>query len=627
MDQAFLFNTGEDYRSYNLLGSRPIESENAEQGFHFAVWAPHAQSVSVIGDFNDWNPYVAPMSMLGETGIWVCDIQNALEWDRYKYCIMGADGRKYEKIDPYARHSETRPQDASILYNMNDYEWEDQDYLASRTDVFSPKPINIYELHLGSWRRYEDGNFMNYRVIAKDLAQYCLEMGFTHVELLPIMEHPLDDSWGYQVTGYYSVTSRFGTPADFKFLVDYLHQNNIGIILDWVPAHFPKNIEGLVRFDGTPCFEYSDPRIGEHREWGTYVFNYEKAEVRSFLISNAFFWLDVFHVDGIRVDAVSSMIYRNYGRNEYIPNNRGGTDNFEAISMLQKINEIVAEQYPYAMMVAEESTSWPKVTHPVKDGGLGFTHKWNMGWMHDTLDYFETDYYARVWHQDQFCFSMVYAFSEKFVLCLSHDEVVHGKKSLLNKMPGDDWRKFASLRTMYLYMMAHPGCKLSFMGSEFGQFIEWRFYEQLEWFLLKYESHRLLKKFVQTMNQFYISNPSLWILDRSWDGFEWIDTTDRNNSVIIFLRKGEKEEDRIYAVLNMVPVPLNKYKIPVVSHGRYVITMNTDDMSFGGSGYPVADDGADVFSTIKGEWKGRPYYLEVNLPPLCGLYIEKEKHE
>ncbi len=623
MDQAYLFNTGNDYNSYKLLGSRPYIHEDLEQGYHFAVWAPNAKSVSVIGDFNDWKPGVSVMDLFRETGIWMCDVPGAAQWDRYKYLVTGADGRSYDKIDPYARHCETRPYDASILYDFEDYEWHDQEYLASCPDALAPRPINIYELHLGSWRRYEDGNFMNYRQIAKDLALYCIEMGYTHVELMPVMEHPLDDSWGYQVTCYYAVTSRFGTPADFKFMVDYLHENKIAVILDWVPAHFPKNLEGLVRFDGTPCYEYSDPRIGEHKEWGTYVFNYDKAEVRSFLISNAIFWLEEYHVDGIRVDAVSSMIYRNYGRTDFLPNVHGGTDNLEAVSFLQRLNSIVREKYPRVMMIAEESTSWAKVSHPVSEGGLGFTHKWNMGWMHDTLDYMETDYYARIWHQEQFCFSLMYAFSENFILCLSHDEVVHGKKSLLDKMPGDAWRKFASFRTLILYMLAHPGAKLTFMGSEFGQYIEWRFYEELQWFMIKYESHRLLKDFIAKANYFYLANSALWINDRSWDGFEWLDNTDKDNSVFLFQRKGKTKSDKVIVALNMVPVPLQKYKIPVDEPGNYKVSLNTDDMCFGGSGYPTGANEEGVFATEEGQWKGRQFYISICLPPLSGMYIEK----
>ena len=625
MDQAYLFNTGKDYKSYNYLGSRPFTNEKGEEGFLFRVWAPRAKAVSVVGDFNDWDSQAYYMNRVGDSGIWEAYIVGAKQWDRYKYHVYGVNGSEVNKVDPYARHCETRPADASILYDPNDYTWKDEKYCAARKDAFTPRPISIYEVHLGSWRRHEDGNFMNYREIAKDLAAYCKKMGYTHVELMPILEHPLDDSWGYQVICYYAVTSRFGTPADFKFFVDYLHRNGIGIILDWVPAHFPKNQEGLVKFDGEACYEYKDPRIGEHKEWGTFVFDYSKAEVQSFLISNAVFWIEEFHLDGIRMDAVSSMLYRDYGRTEYIPNIYGGTDNLEAIDFIRNLNSIVRENYPYVMMIAEESTAWPKVSHSVADGGLGFTHKWNMGWMHDTLDYFQTDSYAREWHHDQFCFSMMYAFSENFILSLSHDEVVHGKKSLIDKMPGDNWRKFANLRLMYMYMMAHPGAKLNFMGSEFGQFIEWRFYEQLEWFMLQYESHKLLQDFVADLNHFYIKNPQMWQDDHSWGGFEWVDASDVKNNVFVFKRKGVAGQEDIYVALNMVPVPLENYNIGVTEKGKYKILMNTDDMKYGGSGYPDGADEKGVFRTKDEGWNGKPYHISVNLPPLGGVYFKRLK--
>ncbi|HPE39163.1 MAG TPA: 1,4-alpha-glucan branching protein GlgB [Bacillota bacterium] len=626
MDQAYLFNTGNDYKSYNFLGAHPITSKKGEQGFVFRVWAPKAKAVSVIGDFNEWNANISPMHRVAKTGIWECEVLGSKQWDRYKYHVIGADDSECDKVDPYARHCETRPADASILYNPDDYVWKDSSFVEKRVNATSARPISIYEIHLGSWRRHKDGNFMSYREIAKDLAAYCKKMGYTHVELMPVLEHPLDDSWGYQVICYYAVTSRFGTPADFKFFVDYLHRHGVSVILDWVPAHFPKNSEGLIRFDGTPCYEYEDPRIGEHKEWGTYVFDYAKAEVQSFLISNAVYWIEEYHLDGIRVDAVSSMLYRNYGRdNDYIPNIYGGTDNLEAIDLIRRLNTVMQEHYPHVMMIAEESTAWPKVSHPVSDGGLGFTHKWNMGWMHDTLDYFSTDSYAREWHHDQFCFSMMYAFSENFILSLSHDEVVHGKKSLIDKMPGDQWRKFASLRMLYLYMMAHPGAKLNFMGSEFGQFIEWRFYEELEWFLLEYESHRLLQDFVADLNHFYIKNTQLWIDDHSWAGFEWVDASDVKNNVFIFKRKGEGKKADIYVALNMVPVPLNDYKIPVAEGGQYQIVMNTDDMKYGGSGYPDGSDENGLFKAKKETWNGRPYHISLNLPPLGGIYFKRIK--
>ena len=622
MEQAYLFNRGEDYMSYNLLGSRPFKDDNGDAGYLFRVWAPNAKGVSVIGEFNDWSSDENPMYRLGDTGIWECKIVGAAQWDRYKYRVLGADSKVYEKVDPFARHFETRPNNASILYDFNDYKWHDGDYCKKRKNALDPQPVNIYEVHLGSWRRHPDGNFFSYRELAIDLSDYCRKMHYTHVELMPIMEHPLDASWGYQVTGYYGVTSRFGTPADFKYMVDVLHQNGIGVILDWVPAHFPKNMEGLVRFDGTPCYEYSDPRIGEHREWGTYVFDYSKNEVVSFLISNAIFWVDEFHADGLRIDAVSSMLYRDYGRTQYLPNKYGGKENLEVIEFFKKLNGTMRYKYPHVMMIAEESTAYPKISHPVEDGGLGFTHKWNMGWMHDTLDYFSTDSYARDWHHDQFCFSMDYAFSENFVLSLSHDEVVHGKFSLIDKMPGDIWRKFANLRLLFLYQMSHPGAKLNFMGAEFGQFIEWRFYEELEWFMLDYESHRLLQEFCSRLNETYIKYPQFWLDDHTWSGFGWIDINDIKNNVFIYKRTSPRKEDNdIYVALNMVPQPLENYKIPVYEKGTYKIILNTDDMGFGGSGYPTRTDPNGCVETIDEPYNGLPYHIEINLPPLAGIYF------
>ena len=624
MDEAYLFNRGDNYMSYNLLGAHPYEDSDGNKGYIFRVWAPNALSVSVIGDFNDWNAIANMMTKNGKTGIWEAKVNGASQWDRYKYRVVGADSRIYDKGDPYARHFETRPNNASIVYDPNDYIWGDDAYMKNRPDALAARPINIYEMHLGSWRQHPDGNFFTYREIALDLVDYCKKMHYTHIELMPVLEHPLDASWGYQVTGYYAATSRFGTPADFKFMVDMLHQSGIAVLLDWVPAHFPKNLEGLVRFDGTPCYEYADPRIGEHREWGTYVFDYSKNEVVSFLISNAVFWLDEFHIDGLRVDAVSSMLYRDYGRRNYIPNKFGGNENLEAIEFFKKLNSTIRKNYPGVMMIAEESTAWPKVSHPVEDGGLGFTHKWNMGWMHDTLDYFSTDSYARGWHHDEFCFSMMYAFAENYVLSLSHDEVVHGKYSLINKMPGDVWRKFASLRTLFMYQISHPGAKLNFMGAEFGQFIEWRFYEQLEWFMLDYESHRLLQDYCSKLNQFYIEHGQLWRDDHTWSGFEWIAADDTVNNVFVYARKSpEKNENDIYVALNMVPQPLEEYKIPVYELGTYKIVLNTDDMAFGGSGYPTGVSMEGTFEAIDEEFQGKPYHVKFNLPPLAGVYFMK----
>ena len=625
MDEAYLFNRGENFMSYNFLGAHPYK-DKTEEGYIFRVWAPNALSVSVIGDFNEWDALANQMFKLGGTGIWEAKIPGVHQWARYKYRVVGADSRIYDKGDPYARHFETRPNNASIVYNPDDYTWGDKEYMKHRPDALAARPINIYEMHLGSWRQHPDGNFFTYREIALDLVDYCKKMNYTHIELMPVLEHPLDASWGYQVTGYFAATSRFGTPADFKFMVDMLHQSGIAVLLDWVPAHFPKNLEGLVRFDGTPCYEYADPRIGEHREWGTYVFDYSKNEVISFLISNAVFWIDEFHIDGLRVDAVSSMLYRDYGRQNYIPNKYGGNENLEAVEFFKKLNSTIRSRYPGVMMIAEESTAWPKVSHPVEDGGLGFTHKWNMGWMHDTLDYFSTDSYARGWHHDEFCFSMMYAFAENYVLSLSHDEVVHGKYSLINKMPGDVWRKFASLRTLFMYQMSHPGAKLNFMGAEFGQFIEWRFYEQLEWFMLDYESHRLLQDYCSKLNRFYIDHGQLWRDDHTWSGFEWIAADDTVNNVFVYARKSPKrEENDIYVALNMVPQPLEEYKIPVYELGTYKIVLNTDDMAFGGSGYPTGVSLDGTFEAIDEPFQGKPYHVKFNLPPLAGVYFMKVK--
>ena len=437
MDQAFLFNHGQDFMSYNLLGARPATGPDGKPGYAFAVWAPGAKAVSAVGSFNAWDSKADPLHRRGTTGIWTGFAAGAAQWDRYKYAITAPNGTICLKADPYARHSETRPETASVLYDPEDYTWQDGDWMATRPDALSALPLNIYEVHLGSWKRHADGNFINYRDLADDLGAYAKDMGFNAVELMPIMEHPLDDSWGYQVTGFFSVTSRFGLPSDFKYFVDRLHQLGIRVILDWVPGHFPRDAHGLARFDGTPLYEHADTRRGEHREWGTYVFDYSKLEVRSFLISNAYFWLSEFHIDGLRVDAVSSMLYLDYGRTEFLPNIHGGRENLDAIDTLRQLNSLIREKLPACLMIAEESTSWPKVSHPAGEGGLGFTHKWNMGWMHDTLEYMSRDYIYRKWHHAQLNFSLMYAFSERFVLPFSHDEVVHGKRSLIDRMPGD----------------------------------------------------------------------------------------------------------------------------------------------------------------------------------------------
>jgi 1,4-alpha-glucan branching enzyme len=625
INQAYLFNLGQDHMSYNLLGSRPAADQAGNIGYSFAVWAPAARAVSVAGSFNNWDLSRHPLLPMGTTGIWTGFVPEAQFWDRYKYAITSQSGDIFLKADPYARHSETRPGNASILYDPDDYDWEDEVWMARLQEDAAVYPLNIYEVHLGSWKRQPDGSFMNYRELAAELGAYVRRMGYNAVELLPVMEHPLDDSWGYQVTGYFCVTSRFGTPADFKFLVDHLHSLDIRVILDWVPAHFPRDAHGLARFDGSALYEYADRRIGEHQEWGTYVFDYGKCEVRSFLLSSAWFWLHEFHADGLRVDAVSSMLYRDYGRTEYLPNISGGTDNIEAISFLRELNSLIRAQKPGCLMIAEESTSWAKVSRPAGEGGLGFTHKWDMGWMHDTLDYMSRDYCFRKWHHHQLSFSMMYAFSERFVLPLSHDETVHGKRSLIERMPGDDWRKFACLRALFVYQMTHPGGKLMFMGGEFGQFIEWRFYEQLEWFLLEIANHRQLQDFTGTLNHYYLDQPALWQQDGNWSGFIWISADDSENSVYTYMRRAQSDsrDDPGYriVILNMMPDPRPAYCLGVPIPGPYQVDLNSDAPVFGGSGYPVTAAGGQVVMAETVPSHRQPARLVLDLPPLCGLIL------
>lgn len=660
-DQAYLFNTGTDIMSYNFLGSHEMTLGDID-GFSFAVWAPTAKSVSVVGDFNSWNSEDNPMQKMGDTGIFYVFIPGVSKWQRYKYCILSKNDECFLKSDPYAIHSETRQGTASIMYPHNDgFVWNDFEFISKRMSDYevsnhNNRPLNIYEVHLGSWKRYEDGGFFNYQKVAHELASYVKEMGYTHIELLPVMEHPLDDSWGYQVTGFFSPTSRFGTPYDFKYFVDYMHQQNIGVILDWVPGHFPKDAFALARFDGTAVYEYFDDRVGEHKEWGTYVFDYSKSEVRSFLVSNAIYWIKEYHIDGIRVDAVSSMLYLNYGRTNFLRNIHGGIENLEAISFLQYLNKTIHEQSPDVMMIAEESTSWPKVTEKIENGGLGFSHKWNMGWMHDTTKYFSRDYIYRKWHQSQISFSLVYAFSENFILPLSHDEVVHGKGSMINKMQGDNWRKFASLRTLYAYMMAHPGGKLLFMGSEFGQFIEWRFYEQLEWFMLKHEMHYKLHEFVKCLNHTYLLENALWEQNQSWDGFAWNSADDSDNNMFVFSRFAN-DGKAIVVVLNMSVNPHMEYAIGVRNQGTYSVLLDSDSAAFGGSGYMAntykttrasnnfdksllsisnSDNDKDndkehdknlsyknfTYITKTENFMGFPYKLNIIVPPLSAIYLK-----
>ena len=587
------FSKGESVRAQELMGAHPARRDG-EDGWLFRVWAPHAKSVSIMGEFNGWSEEAAPMSPL-DGGVWEAFLPGLKQYDSYKYAVHTADGRVLAKADPYAFHAETRPGNASKLYDLSGYQWGDGGWMDYRKkNPIYEKPLNIYEVHLGSWRRTGDDEMLSYRDIARYLVPYVKEMGFTHVELLPVTEHPLDASWGYQCTGYFAATSRYGTPHDFMWLVDQLHQAGIGVILDWVPAHFPKDAFGLYEFDGAPCYEYADPRKGEHADWGTRVFDYGRYEVRSFLFSSALFWLEQYHIDGLRVDAVASMLYLDYGRQDgqWTPNLFGGHENLEAVDFLQALNTHIFQDHPDVLMIAEESTAWPRVSHPVGEGGLegglGFNLKWNMGWMNDILHYIKLDPYFRQYNHKDITFSFFYAFSENFVLPLSHDEVVHMKGSLINKMPGTDEEKYAGVRAFYTYMLTHPGKKLLMMGSEFGQWNEWHYEHSLDWHLLDMDNedgarHRQLQAFFKAANALYLAHPELWELDFSWEGFEWIEANDNQANTVAFLRK-DKKGDTLVVVCNFSPVDRTGYTVGVPVPGTYTCIFSSDDPAFGGAG-------------------------------------------
>lgn len=612
------FNSFVINNAYELLGSFYKGKTTV-----FRVWAPNAHSVSVVGDFNGWNNDANPMMRL-DGGVWETEISGVKNYDIYKYAVTG-EGGTVLKSDPYARHFETSPANASKVYADDKYKWNDKEWLKKRekTNIYE-SPVNIYEVHAGSWKTYPDGNPFDYVKLAEELVVYLKEMNYTHVELMPITEYPFEGSWGYQVTGYFAPTSRYGTPADFKKFVDIMHNNGIGVILDWVPAHFPRDEHGLFRFDSTPCYEYADSRKGEHKEWGTCVFDYGRQQVKSFLTSSAVFWLKEYHIDGLRVDAVASMLYLDYGRQdgEWLPNIYGGRENLEAVEFLREVNSAAFKANPSVLMIAEESTAWPMVTKPAFDGGLGFNFKWNMGWMNDMLRYMSLDPLFRKDNHDCLTFSFFYAFSENFVLPISHDEVVHGKCSMINKMPGDYDLKFAGLRAFYAYMMAHPGKKLLFMGQEFAQFIEWDYKKQLDWLLFDYEPHRNMQKFSKELNKFYLDNSQLWEIDYSWEGFKWISNDDNSQSIIAF-RRMNKAGEEIIAVCNFVPVERKGYRIGVPKLGSYKRVFCSDDVKFGGKTEPRRAG----FKAEKIPMHDCDYSVELDIPAMSVSFFSLPKRK
>lgn len=615
---VYLFHNGTNYKAYKFFGNHKINKDK----FAFRVWAPNATAVSVVGDFNSWDNDANKCKLVAP-GIWEAIVKGVNIYDCYKYAITSPTGVVHLKADPYAVHQETRPGTGSKVYELHNYSWGDEAWQKKKENQnILAQPINIYEVHFGSWKRHDDGNFLTYREMAEQLVPYVKDMGYTHIEMLPIMEYPYDGSWGYQVTGYFAATSRYGLPEDLMYFVDCCHKAGIGVILDWVPAHFPKDAFGLYEFDGTCCYEYSDMKKGEHKEWGTRVFDYAKNEVKSFLISSAEYWIDEFHFDGIRVDAVASMLYLDYCRKdgEWTPNKNGGRENLEAVEFFKQLNSTILSNHPGSMMIAEESTAWPMITMPPDKGGLGFNFKWNMGWMNDMLRYTSMDPLFRKGNHNCITFSFFYAFSENFILPISHDEVVHGKASLLNKMPGEYEMKFDGMRLFLAYMIAHPGKKLLFMGSEFGQFIEWNYKQGLDWLLLDYDKHRQLQGFTRELNNFYNEHSELWEIDYSWEGFQWISSEDNCNSVIAFRRINSKGEE-IIAVFNWTPNNFSSYKIGVPEKGTYKVLLDTSLAKYGGD--KSRKDNA--YKTKAQPIHGYEQNIDLKLHGLSALFLQKVK--
>lgn len=618
----YLYGEGNFYYAYEKLGAHPVVIDGVP-GVNFAVWAPNAQRVSLVGPFNGWDNRTHPMRRHEQMGVWELFFPHLPNGMHYKYAVLSRYlDYEINKADPFGFYSEFRPSTDSRVWDITQYVWRDDEWLAARAERQAiDKPINIYEVHLGSWRRVPENNgFLSYRDLAHQLVDYALQMGYTHLELLPITEHPYDGSWGYQTTGYFAPTSRHGNPDEFKYFIDHCHQHGIGVILDWVPAHFPRDAHGLSFFDGTHLYEHSDPRQGEHQDWGTKIFNFGRNEVRNFLISSALFWLKEYHLDGLRVDAVSSMLYLDFSRNagQWIPNRFGGRENLEAIDFIRRFNEVTHEAVPGILTIAEESTSWPMTTRPTYMGGLGFDLKWNMGWMHDMLSYMEKDPIYRRFNQNQITFSLMYAFTENFVLPFSHDEVVHLKRSMLDKMPGDSWRKFANLRALYAYMAAHPGKKLLFMGQEFGQWTEWNEARSLDWHLLQWTNHQQLQHFVAELNQLYQREPALHRIDNSWDGFEWVDISDADYSIISFVRCSGDPKDNVVVICNFTPVPRHNYRVGLPVPGVYTELLNSDRPEYGGSG--VGNPPHIVAEDLP--WQHCRFSAPFHLPPLGVIFLK-----